>query len=66
MGSTQSIRAEPGALLAAFGWSRGRQWIGSIAENDGEPLGSLGFDGPLAALSTQRRTSDYFKKLWRW
>ena len=50
--------------LSAFGWGReDREWVQALAENGSEPLGSLGFDGPLAALSTERQNlADYFKE----
>ncbi|MCB9136691.1 MAG: glutamate synthase [Anaerolineales bacterium] len=51
-------------LLAALGWSReDLEWVKSLADNGSDPLGSLGYDGPLAALSDQRQNvSDYFKE----
>ncbi len=50
--------------LAAFGWGRDdREWVQSLAQAGQEPIGSLGYDGPLAALSTERENvADYFKE----
>jgi len=50
--------------LAAMGWSReDREWVQSLAEAGREPIGSLGYDGPLAALSKERQNiADYFKE----
>jgi glutamate synthase (NADPH/NADH) large chain len=50
--------------LAAFGWGReDREWVEALGENGQEPLGSLGFDGPLAALSAERQNiADYLKE----
>ncbi len=51
-------------LLAALGWSReDLEWVKTLADTGSDPLGSLGYDGPLAALSDQRQNlSDYFKE----
>lgn len=51
-------------VLAAFGWSRDdHQWVRALAEQGRDPLASTGYDGPLAALSTEvRNLSDYFKE----
>ena len=50
--------------LAAFGWSReDREWTRTLAETGSDPISSLGYDGPLAALSTERQNlADYFKE----
>lgn len=50
--------------LAALGWSREDvEWVKYLAETGSDPLGSLGYDGPLAALSdTRQNVSDYFKE----
>jgi glutamate synthase (NADPH/NADH) large chain len=50
--------------LAALGWAReDREWIQSLAQTGQEPIGSLGYDGPLAALATERQNvADYFKE----
>lgn len=51
-------------ILAAAGWNREHvQDIGEMAANAREPICSLGFDGPLAALSSQMvNIADYFKE----
>ena len=50
--------------LAAFGWSReDREWVKVLAESGSDPISSLGYDGPLAALSNERQNlADYFKE----
>ncbi len=50
--------------LTAFGWSRDDQsWARALAEQGKDPIASLGYDGPLAALSEQlHNLSDYFKE----
>ncbi|MFT3895546.1 MAG: glutamate synthase-related protein [Anaerolineales bacterium] len=50
--------------MSAFGWGReDREWLQELAKNGSDPLSSLGYDGPLAPLSTQRQNiSDYFKE----
>ncbi|HOT93550.1 MAG TPA: glutamate synthase-related protein, partial [Anaerolineae bacterium] len=47
-----------------FGWSRDDQtWARALAEQGKDPIASLGYDGPLAALSEQlHNLSDYFKE----
>lgn len=51
-------------LLAAFGWSsEDHQLVRNIASTGAEPIGSLGFDGPLACLNQERQNlADYFKE----
>ncbi len=51
-------------LLAAMGWSgEDLQLVRNIAQVGAEPIGSLGYDGPLACLSEQRQNlADYFKE----
>jgi len=51
-------------LLAAFGWeAEDVKLIQAMAENGKEQIGSLGYDGPLAALSKNRQNiADYFKE----
>ena len=64
----RSARREPEIRLdnrmAAFGWGReDREWIQDLAKNGVDPIGSLGYDGPLASLSKERQNlSDYFKE----
>src|SRR5688500_8883218 len=50
--------------MAAFGWGReDREWVLELAKNGNDPISSLGYDGPLAALSKERQNiSDYFKE----
>ncbi len=49
---------------AIFGWNRDdAKLVQQMASNGAEPIGSLGFDGPLAALSGERHNlADYFKE----
>ena len=51
-------------LLAVMGWKTGHVWdVREQAEFSRDPVGSLGFDGPLAALSQSRvNLADYFKE----
>ncbi|MBC7876897.1 MAG: alpha-hydroxy-acid oxidizing protein [Anaerolineales bacterium] len=50
--------------MAAFGWGReDREWVQELAKNGSDPISSLGYDGPLASLSTERQNiADYFKE----
>ncbi|WP_040949656.1 glutamate synthase-related protein [Gorillibacterium massiliense] len=51
------------ALYSAFGWDReGIQMIESMAESGAEPIRSLGYDGPLAAIDWERRNLPDFIK----
>ncbi|NOZ28888.1 MAG: glutamate synthase [Chloroflexi bacterium] len=52
------------AWMAAFGWDReDRELAQTLAGSGSEPIGSLGYDGPLAALDRERRNlADYFKE----
>ncbi|WP_264844732.1 glutamate synthase-related protein [Caldinitratiruptor microaerophilus] len=52
------------ALLAAMGWSQeDHQLIREMAAKGSEPIGSLGYDGPLACLSEERQNlADFFKE----
>ncbi|HLN64551.1 MAG TPA: glutamate synthase central domain-containing protein, partial [Symbiobacteriaceae bacterium] len=51
-------------LLAANGWAgEDLQQVRAMAHNGAEPIGSLGYDGPLACLTEQRHNlADYFKE----
>ncbi|HEX3174816.1 MAG TPA: glutamate synthase-related protein [Solirubrobacterales bacterium] len=53
-----------GRVLAGFGWQRDDvKLVQQMASNGAEPIGSLGYDGPLAALSPERQNlADYFKE----
>ncbi len=50
--------------LSAFGWGReDKEWLQYLSGNGSEPLGSLGYDGPLPPLSNERQNiADYFKE----
>ena len=52
------------AAMAAFGWERYHlSLVETIAETAKEQIGSLGWDGPLAAMShTRVNIADYFKE----
>lgn len=52
------------AIMSGFGWERYHvEIVNSLAENAKEQIGSLGWDGPLAALSNTRvNLADYFKE----
>ena len=51
-------------VLAGFGWQRDDvKLCQQMASSGAEPIGSLGYDGPLAALSPERQNlADYFKE----
>jgi len=51
-------------VLAGFGWQRDDvKLVQQMATSGAEPIGSLGYDGPLAALSPERQNlADYFKE----
>ncbi|MGI9019566.1 MAG: glutamate synthase-related protein [Solirubrobacterales bacterium] len=67
-GYTAAGPAEPvkvsDRVLAGFGWQRDDvKLCQQMASNGAEPIGSLGYDGPLAALSPERQNlADYFKE----
>ena len=52
------------SILAGFGWQRDDvKLCQQMASNGPEPIGSLGYDGPLAALAPERQNlADYFKE----
>ncbi|MDP9227804.1 MAG: glutamate synthase, partial [Actinomycetota bacterium] len=54
----------PAHILAGFGWQRDDvKLVQQMASNGAEPIGSLGYDGALAALSPERQNlADYFKE----
>jgi glutamate synthase (NADPH) large chain len=62
-GPAEPIKVDEG-ILAAFGWQRDDvKLCQQMASNGAEPIGSLGYDGPLAALSPERQNlADYFKE----
>ena len=51
-------------LMAATGWSGDDlHYLEFLAETGNEPIGSLGYDGPLAALNKERHNlTDFFKE----
>ena len=52
------------AVMAGFGWERYHvEIVSSLSQNAKEQIGSLGWDGPLAALSnTRANLADFFKE----
>ena len=51
-------------LERAYGWDRwDAGYLDAISENGNEPLGSLGYDGPIAALNPEKpNLSEFFKE----
>ncbi|MBK5230438.1 MAG: glutamate synthase, partial [Thermoleophilia bacterium] len=51
-------------VLGGFGWLReDMKLIQQMASNGAEPISSLGYDGPLASLNSERQNlADYFKE----
>ncbi|MEW8978770.1 MAG: glutamate synthase-related protein [Symbiobacterium sp.] len=51
-------------LMAAMGWSaEDLEQVTAMARTGAEPIGSLGYDGPLACLAeTRQNLADYFKE----
>jgi glutamate synthase (NADPH) large chain len=62
-GPSEPVKVEE-RVLAGFGWQRDDvKLVQQMASNGAEPIGSLGYDGPLAALSPERQNlADYFKE----
>src|SRR4029079_9319422 len=62
-GPSEPVKVED-RVLAGFGWQRDDvKLCQQMGSNGAEPIGSLGYDGPLAALSPERQNlSDYFKE----
>jgi glutamate synthase (NADPH) large chain len=62
-GPAEPVKVED-SILAGFGWQRDDvKLVQQMASNGAEPIGSLGYDGPLAALSPERQNlADYFKE----
>lgn len=62
-GPEEPVKVED-RILAGFGWQRDDvKLVQQMASNGSEPVGSLGYDGPLAALSPERQNlADYFKE----
>ena len=56
-GPAEPVKVED-RILAGFGWQRDDvKLVQQMASNGAEPIGSLGYDGPLAALSPERSGS---------
>jgi glutamate synthase (NADPH) large chain len=62
-GPSEPVKVEE-RVLAGMGWQReDMKLVQQMASNGAEPIGSLGYDGPLAALSPERQNlADYFKE----
>src|SRR5262249_23673428 len=62
-GPEEPVKVEE-RILAGFGWQRDdMKLVQQMADNGAEPIGSLGYDGPLAALSPERQNlAGYFKE----
>jgi glutamate synthase (NADPH) large chain len=62
-GPSEPVKVED-RILAGFGWLReDTKLVQQMASAGAEPIGSLGYDGPLAALSPERQNlADYFKE----
>jgi glutamate synthase (NADPH/NADH) large chain len=62
-GPSEPVKVED-RVLGGFGWQRDDvKLCQQMASNGAEPIGSLGYDGPLAALSPERQNlADYFKE----
>ena len=62
-GPSEPVKVED-KILAGMGWQReDTKLVQQMASNGAEPIGSLGYDGPLASLSEERQNlADYFKE----
>ena len=62
-GPSEPVKVED-RVLGGFGWQReDMKLVQQMAATGQEPIGSLGYDGPLAALSPERQNlADYFKE----
>ncbi len=62
----QSLPALPQEAnrITAYNWStQDVDYVEALCKTGNEPIGSLGYDGPLAALSPEKQSlSDYFKE----
>ncbi len=58
-------RQRKAAVMGAFGWGDEEvRYIEAIASSGNEPIGSLGYDGPLAALAPEgHNLADYYKEI---
>lgn len=63
-GLTKNRQRKP-EIMGAFGWGDEEvRYIEAIASSGNEPIGSLGYDGPLAVLSPEgHNLSDYYKEI---
>jgi glutamate synthase (NADPH) large chain len=62
-GPSEPVKVED-RVLGGFGWQRDdMKLVQQMAATGAEPIGSLGYDGPLACLSPERKNlADYFKE----
>ncbi len=62
-GPAEPVKVED-RVLGGFGWQReDMKLVQQMAATGHEPIGSLGYDGPLACLSPERQNlADYFKE----
>jgi glutamate synthase (NADPH) large chain len=62
-GPAEPVKVED-RVLGGFGWQRDdMKLVQQMAATGAEPIGSLGYDGPLACLSPERQNlADYFKE----
>jgi glutamate synthase (NADPH) large chain len=62
-GPAEPVKVED-RVLGGFGWMReDMKLVQQMAATGAEPIGSLGYDGPLACLSPERQNlADYFKE----
>src|SRR5262245_49300407 len=62
-GPSEPVKVED-RVLGGFGWQReDMRLVQQMAATGAEPIGSLGYDGPLACLSTERQNlADFFKE----
>jgi glutamate synthase (NADPH) large chain len=62
-GPAEPVKVED-RVLGGFGWQReDMKLVQQMAATGAEPIGSLGYDGPLAALSPERQNlADYYKE----
>jgi glutamate synthase (NADPH/NADH) large chain len=62
-GPSEPVKVEE-RVLGGFGWHReDMRLVQQMAATGAEPIGSLGYDGPLACLSPERQNlADYFKE----
>ena len=67
-GSEASVEEKPAPpslnLERAYGWDRwDAGYLDALSENGNEPIGSLGYDGPIAALNPEKpNLSEFFKE----